>query len=147
VTEPTDSLVRIRQLFFERTLASTSQVAAEVKRARELLDKHNDNLVVIEEKRKAALKQLDDLRDACWLAQLWAFDRRLAADLVQALQEAKQAEDGLSGRRENLSKSKAELALAQAKLKVAHNLDRRRRRAAGRRRERRMVSGIRTRCL
>ena len=145
-----DSLVRIRRLFLERNLAGTSRAATEVRKAREFLDMHSDNLVSIEEKRQAALKRLDDLRDARWLAQLLAFDRRLAGELAQARQEAQQAEDGLSGRQENLARSKVELARAQAKLEIARNLDRRRRRAAGRRKERRsgpVVSGIRTRCL
>jgi flagellar biosynthesis chaperone FliJ len=139
VSGPLDSLVRIRLLLFDRTLADTSRAATEVRKAREYLEMHNDNLALIEENRGAALKQLDDLRDARWLAQLWAFDRRLTEDLVQARQEAQQAQSGLSGRQEDLSKSKAELALAQAKLQIAKNLERRRRRAAIRRRELRSV--------
>jgi uncharacterized protein with von Willebrand factor type A (vWA) domain len=139
VSGPLDSLVRIRLLLFDRTLADTSRVATEVRKARESLKMHNDNLALIEENRGAALKQLDDLRDARWLSQVWAFDRRLAEDLVQARQEAQQAQSGLSGRQEDLSRRKAELALAQAKLQIAKNLERRRRRAAIRRKELRSV--------
>jgi len=147
---PLDSLVRVRRLFFERTLADTARAVSDVGRAREILDGKMKNQASIERARNEVSNRLRIPQDARWLASLLAFDRRLAEDLMQVRQEVGQAESDLNGRRDSLSGSKGELAGARARLQVVLNLDRRRRRAASRRRDRRSgpeVSGIRTRCL
>jgi hypothetical protein len=144
-----DSLIRLRQMFFDRTMADTSRATGEVLKARELLNLKRGNLDSIGEGREAVSNQLQALDEARWLANLLAFDRQLAGDMQRARQEVDRAEGALDGRREDLSGRKMELAHAQARLLAAQNLARRRRRAARRRRERRMeeVSGIRARCL
>ena len=145
-----DSLIRLRQMFLDRTMADASRATGEVQKARELLNLKRKNLDSIGEGREAVSSQLQALDEARWLANLLAFDRRLALDMQRARQEVNQAENALDGRREDLTGKKMELAHAQARLLVAQNLARRRRRAAGRRRERRSgpdLSGFRTRCL
>jgi hypothetical protein len=136
-------------MFFDRTVADTSRATSEVLKAREVLNIKRNGLDTVGEGREAVSNRLHALGDARWLANLWAFDHRLAGDLLRAQEEVNQAESNLNGRREDLSARKRELALAQARLQIARNLGRYRRRAASRRRERRLedLSGFRTRCL
>lgn len=149
MSESKDSLIRLRQMFFDRKVAETSRATSEVSKAREALEMKRKSLDSIGEGRKAVSNRLHTLRDARWLANLWTFDQRLAGDSLRAHQEVNQAESNLNGRREDLANRTRELALAQARLLIARNLGRSRRRAASRRRERRMedLSGFRTRCL
>ena len=132
-----DGLVRLRQLIFDRMTTCTSQAASEVTRAREILDLKRNELASIGDKREEASRQLWTLGDARWLGHFWAFDLRLAEDSLRARREMSQTESDLTGRREDLSKCRTELALARARLQIAQNLVRRRGRAGARRRERR----------
>jgi len=143
-----ESLVRIRRLLFERTLAEAARAASRVGRARKMHDGKKEDQALIESRREEVSDRLHVLQDARWLAGLLAFDRRLAEGLTRVRREVGLAGSDLIGRRNSLSRIKGELAGAQAKLLVAQNLDRSRRRAVKRQKERRMeVSGIRTRCL
>ena len=150
MSEAQDSLIRLRQMSFDRSASDISRATSELRRAHELLSVKKNSAGSIEERRDSISKEIHVLHDAHWLAYLWAFDRQLAVDLEQAREEVGWAECNLTGRREDLSEKRRELSLAQAKLYVAHNLRKRRRRTSNRRRERRLeeeMSGIRTWCL
>lgn len=149
MSAPADSLVRVRRLLFDRSVAGIARAVAGIKEAQESLEVKLQCQASIERRRMEISSQLEVVHDARWLAQFWAFDRLLGQDLLQAREEVNLAEVSLSCQRESLSSGKKELARARAKLSAAQSLGRQRKKAARRQRERRMgdVSGIRTRCL
>ena len=150
MSEASDSLIRLRLMVFDRNATDMSRATSRVIRAHELLAVKKNSADSIGKEREAISNELQVMHDAHWFANSWAFDRRLAGDLELAREEVSRTENILTGRKEELLEKKRALALAQAKLNAAHNLNRRRRRASSRRRERRMeeeVSGFRTGCL
>jgi hypothetical protein len=144
------SLVRLRQMSFDRTAADTACAFREVNRARESLHQKRNTADSIEDRRSSFANHLQTRHAARWFAQHWAFDRLLSEDLRQAREEVGRAQSHLNGRLEHLGEQKRRLAAARARLRAAQGLQKRRRRARSHRLKRRSedeVSEIQTRCL